>query len=289
MAKLSVAFLGDVVGEPGIRAFAHAAEALRRDRRADLIFVNGENARNGSGLSPENYKALRRAGADAITLGDHCYKDARISEVLEDPEKPVCRPANLSPFARGKTRLLITTEALPEAPPIALVTVLGRLFMPLPADDPFAAVDREMNVLTAEHPHALAIVEVHAETTSEKIAMSWHCAAQWRQTVVAVVGTHTHVQTADARLVEGRLGAMTDLGMCGGRRGVIGREIEPVLSFMTRQTPAFFAVASSDPAASGVVIHIDCDERRCERMEPVLIETPAGPGATPSPHDTSSR
>lgn len=279
---LTIAFLGDVVGEPGMRAFAHAVAELRGREQVDLIVVNGENARNGSGLSPENYKTLRRAGADAITLGDHCFKDSRIGDFLDDGDKPLSRPANLSPFARGKTRIRIGADpaAAPSRPPIYIVTVLGRIYMTLPADDPFAAIDREVERIAQADPDALVIVEVHAEATSEKIAAGWHCLANWPNRVVAVVGTHTHVQTADARVLDGRLAVMTDLGMCGGRRGVIGRDVEPVLSFMTRQTPASFLVASEDLAATGCLLRLDLAGRRCAAIEPVMIEGPA-PGEEP--------
>lgn len=258
-----------------MQAFAHAASALRSEHPGLVIVVNGENARNGSGLSPDNYKTLRRAGADAITLGDHCFKDSRIAEFLDDGEKPVARPANLARTARGKSRILIPPgDAARDAPGLAIITVLGRLFMSLPADDPFAAADRELERLASDAPDALAIIEVHGEATSEKAAMAWHCLAHWPQRVIGVVGTHTHVQTADARVLDGRLGAMTDLGMCGGRRGVIGRQIEPVLSFMTRQTPASFHVADGDPAATGCLLQIDTASRRCVSIDPLLIPTP---------------
>jgi metallophosphoesterase (TIGR00282 family) len=276
MSMLTIAFLGDVVGEPGVRAFAHASETLRHRDSIDLLFVNGENARNGSGLSPDNYKALRRAGADAITLGDHCFKDSRICDFLDDGDKPLCRPANLSPFARGKTRIRIGADPASNRvhPPVYIITVLGRIYMSLPADDPFAAIDREVERIAAIEPDAIVIVEAHTEATSEKIAIAWHCLAQWPGRVLAVVGTHTHVQTADARVLDGRLGAITDLGMCGGRRGVIGRDVAPVLSFMTRQSPASFLVASEDLASTGCLLRLDVAVRRCVAVEPVVIEGP---------------
>lgn len=287
MSMLTIAFLGDIVGDPGMRAFAHAVETLRASAAPDLIIVNGENARNGSGLSPENYKAIRRAGADAITLGDHCFKDARISDFLDDGDKPVARPANLAAFARGKSRIRISAEPATgkSHPPIYILTVLGRIYMPLPADDPFATIDREVDRIAALEPDALVIVEVHAEATSEKIAAAWHCLANWPGRVVAVVGTHTHVQTADARVLDGHLGAITDLGMCGGRRGVIGRDVAPVLSFMTHQTPASFLVASEDLASTGCLLTVDVARRLCVAIEPVLIEGPAtsaGPASGPA-------
>lgn len=276
MANLAVAFFGDIVGEPGRRAFAHAAKALREQGRVDLVIVNGENARNGSGLSPDNYKEIRRAGADAITLGDHCFKDARIADYLDDGAKPVSRPANISARARGKTRVRLIPPGLPSEAGggTHVVTLLGRIFMSMPADDPFAALDREVDRVARSDPEGIVIVEVHAEATSEKIALAWHALANWPRRVVAVVGTHTHVQTADARILDDSLAAITDLGMCGGHRGIIGRMAEPVLGFMTRQAPAAFAVADQDLAACGAILTIDTAARRCLSIEAIRIPAP---------------
>lgn len=272
---LSIAFFGDVVGLPGLRAFEHGARSLRDAARADVVIVNGENIKGGSGITPEGYKDLRRAGADAITLGDHCFKDRRAFEVLDDPEKPISRPANLSWRAGGKTHVVFTPAPALHAPPIAVVTVLGRLFMSMPANDPFETVDKVCAQIEESSPDALVIVEVHAEATSEKQAMAWHCADRWPGRVVGVVGTHTHVQTADARIIDHRLAAITDLGMCGGHRGVIGRKVEAVLEGMVRQNPIKYDVADEDPQARGCLIRIDPDQRRALSIEALAIATPA--------------
>ncbi len=274
MATVAIAFFGDIVGEPGRRAFAHGSATLRGQGRADLVIVNGENSRNGSGLTPENYKEIRRAGADGITLGDHCFKDGRICDYLDDGAKPVSRPANISVRARGKSSFRMAPRD--GGPAAHVVTLLGRLFISMPADDPFAAMDREVDRIAQSDPEGVVIVEVHAEATSEKIALAWHALANWPRRVVAVVGTHTHVQTADARVLDESLGAITDLGMCGGQGGVIGRQVEPVLGFMTRQAPASFAVADQNPAACGAILTIDTAARRCLAIEAVNIPTPKG-------------
>lgn len=278
---IRVAMFGDIVGVPGMRAFAHAAALLRSSGRADLVMVNAENSRAGSGLSPDGYKELRRAGADAITLGDHCFKDRKIFDSLDDPAKPVARPANLARGARGKTRILWRRDAatigLEGAPPIAFITVLGRLFMPLPSNDPFEAVDREIGVLIAEADDTLVVIEVHAEATSEKQAMAWHCLRAWPGRVIAVVGTHTHVPTADARIIDGKLAAMTDLGMCGGFRGVIGRKIAPVLEVMTRQNPMAYEVSDEDVRATGVIVTIDPAKRRAASIVPFDVALRSAP------------
>ena len=310
MPELRIAFLGDVVGAAGRRAVAHAWPKLRDLHNVHALVVNGENARNGSGCSPDNYKELRRSGADAVTLGDHVFKDRAILEMLDDPRQPIARPANLSGGAPGKR--IIELE-LPESvsvmfgkkkesgvrlgepdhpgarigepgypgPKVYVLTVLGRLYMPLMSNSPFECVDRELELLGAEHPDAMVLVEIHAEATSEKQAMAWHCLENWSgregkvgPRVVAVVGTHTHCQTNDARLLEHSLAAITDLGMCGPHRSVIGRDVRATLSNMARQMPASLDVADGDNRACGVIVRIDAEHRRAMGIEVVNISVP---------------
>lgn len=269
MNPLTIAFFGDVVGDPGRRAFAHAARALRAERRADLIVVNGENAKHGSGLSADNYRALRDAGADAVTLGDHCFREKQAIPLLDDPREPVSRPANLAATAPGKRTARVEPSA-PGAPALHVITVLGRLQMPVPADDPFAAIDRELAAIA--DAHAVALVEIHAELTSEKQAVAWHCARKWGGLVIAVVGTHTHVQTADARILEGRVAAITDAGMCGPHRSILGRRVDDVLKWMTTQSPTVLDVADGDERASGVLIRLDPGQPGARSARAIGIE-----------------
>ena len=290
MGELRIAFLGDVVGAAGRRAMAHAWPKLRDLHNVHALVVNGENARNGSGCSPDNYKELRRAGADAVTLGDHVFKDRAILEMLEDPRQPIARPANLSSGAPGKR--LIEIE-LPEKvmgmagagkmPRVFVLTVLGRLYMPLMSNSPFDCVDAELELLaeTEDGSEAMVLVEIHAEATSEKQAMAWHCLENWSgregkmgPRVVAVVGTHTHCQTNDARLLEHSVAAITDLGMCGPHRSVIGRDVRATLSNMARQMPASLDVADGDNRACGVIVRIDAEHRRAMGIEIVNISVP---------------
>lgn len=284
LAELRIAFLGDVVGSPGRRAVAHAWPKLRDLSGVHALIVNGENCRNGSGCSPDNFRELRRSGVDAVTLGDHVYKDRTITEYLEDPLQPIARPANLALAAPGKR---ITQLELPEkaatdvggggaVPPIYVLTVLGRLYMPLLGNSPFEAIDRELAAIPERD--AMVIVEIHAEATSEKQAVAYHCLEKWTSAggpkVVAVVGSHTHVQTADARLIDHTLAAMTDLGMCGGHRSVIGRDIRATLSAMVQQTPSALDVADGDNRATGCIIRIDVANRRACGIEIVNIAVP---------------
>lgn len=273
MPHVPIAFLGDIVGSPGRSAAAGVVPVLRERHKAALVLANAENAKHGSGVSADNYRELRRAGFDALTLGDHWLKDRTIAAILEDPAEPIARPANLSSRAPGKR---VTRLALPGANgPLYVVTVLGRIFMPIPADSPFDALDREIAAIA--EPEAMVIVEVHAEATSEKAAIAWHCVMKHSGAtrpgestpppatsarVVAVVGTHTHVQTADARIVERQLAAITDLGMTGPHRSIIGRSIPATLEAMVNQSASALDVASDDPRAQGVVITLDTVHRR---------------------------
>lgn len=271
--KITVAFFGDVVGGPGREVLAAAVKQLRSREALDVIIVNGENARNGSGLHPEGYRDIRRAGADAVTLGDHCFADMRIGTTLDAPEEPVCRPANLSSDAPGKWAVCAKPGG-DGRPGIWVIPLLGRLFMKIPADDPFAALDRAIAAILERDGDALIVVEMHAEATSEKGAMAWYALKRWPGRVVAVVGTHTHVQTADARILstdEGAVAAITDLGMTGAQESVIGREIDDVLALMTTQRPVRLAVAATDPAACGALLRIDTVARRATGIEAFVI------------------
>lgn len=277
MPELVVAFLGDVVGSVGRRAVAHAIPVLRERYAASgatfLVIVNGENSRQGAGITPDNYRELRRSGVHAVTLGDHVYKDRAVLSVLEDTDEPIARPANLSMEAPGKRVIRLATSTSADAPPLYIITVLGRIFMPLPSDNPFTVVDRELSAIPEKN--AITIVEVHGETTSEKQAMAWHCLTRWTASdaprVVAVVGSHTHVQTADARILDHCLAAITDLGMSGPHRGVIGRSADATVKAMAHQHPVPLDVASDDLRATGVVIRIDPVSRRATAIEPISI------------------
>jgi hypothetical protein len=279
MAEVAFAFLGDIVAATGRRAASHAARILREQRRVAYVIANGENARQGSGISPDNARELWRGGISAITLGDHCYKDRAIIPLIEGADDPILRPANLAPRAPGK-RVIRLAGSGETGPPVYVLTLLGRLFMPHPSDNPFEALDRELN--TIPDLAAAVVVEVHAEATSEKQAIAWYCLERWsrpdpstRPRVVAVLGTHTHVQTADARLLDHSLAAMTDLGMCGPHRGVIGRSASAVIQAMAAQSPTPLEVATEDIRACGALVRFDADTRRAIAIEPIDIPCPS--------------
>jgi metallophosphoesterase (TIGR00282 family) len=283
---LRVIMLGDIVGRAGRLAVTQQIPRLREQYKPHLIIANAENAANGSGLTPELYGKLCAAGIDAMTLGDHVYRKKQIVATLES-QGNIIRPANLAPGAKGRGWMRVTSPIDPSLPPVFVITVLGRLFINLLADDPFAAVDRVIASLPQADP--IVIVEIHAEATSEKQALAWYLNGR----VSAVIGTHTHVPTADARVLPGptrgdegtarpTIGStayITDLGMCGPHQSVLGRRVDRVLTHMTTSMPAPFDVAEGDPRVNGVCIDIDPQTRRALAIE--RVEIAADTGAPP--------
>ncbi len=281
---MRVAFIGDIVGLPGREAVIRAVPRLRAAFHADLILANAENIADGSGIKPLDYTRLREGGIDGITLGDHAFRKAQIFRVLGS-QSDIIRPLNLPDAAQGRgwMRLGIPRGRGGELTELWVTTVLGRLFMTqLPCGDPFDAVDR---LLARVPDRAAVIVEVHAEATSEKQAMAWHINGR----VAAVVGTHTHVQTSDNRLLpreyagapahdartlhdRGETSGMGtayigDLGMSGPHDSVLGRRVDAVLSMMASATPAPFDVAHDNVRVQGVVLEIDPDTRLARGIE----------------------
>jgi metallophosphoesterase (TIGR00282 family) len=268
---MRVLYLGDVVGTPGRQAVEVGLPLLRDATGADLVVVNAENAANGTGLTPEQYARLRAAGADGITLGDHCFKKQQIASVLNRKGEHLIRPANLPAAAAGRGVMTLTPNE-GNARAVTVVVVLGRLFMPLPAADPFETIEAVLADVPADHA---VIVEVHAEATSEKVAIGW----RFNGRVAAVVGTHTHVPTADERIlpagVPGSHGGVagtayvSDLGMSGPYDSVLGRRVDRVLKHMTTAMPSPFDVADGPGVLSGVLITLDDRSGRATAIESV--------------------
>lgn len=264
--------LGDIVGMPGRLAVAQQVPVIRERWKPDLILANAENTSNGTGLTPDHYHKLKAAGLDAMTLGDHCFKKMQIVEVLET-QADIIRPYNLPLGARGKGWMRVPIPSLPGRG-LFVVTVLGRIFMhSMPADDPFAAVERAMKEFGEKD--AIVIVEIHAEATSEKQAVGW----QFNGRVAAVLGSHTHVATADARVLSMGTAYITDMGMSGPMESVLGRDIDKVLTHMITAMPAPFDVAEGDPRVNGVCIDIDEKTGLTTAIE--RIELAANPNAPP--------
>lgn len=260
MSALTIAFLGDIFAQPGMRVVQQQLPILRENHQPDLIIANAENACRGSGLSPTQYERLREWGIDGVTLGDHAYRQQRISTKLERPEEPIIRPVNLSPDAVGKTVMSLRLGG-DQPCEVVVMTVLGRVFMNLPADNPFNAVDTALGKLAGRN--AIVIVEAHMEATSEKAALAHHLDGR----AAAVLGTHTHVPTADARLMPKGTAFITDVGMCGPTGSVIGRDPRGVLRHMRTGMYAPFEVGSGGEKMCGALLRLDRGSGRALSIE----------------------
>lgn len=243
-------FIGDVVGRPGRSALKRHLGRLRESHRVDVVVANGENAAGGAGLTGAIARELMDYGVDAITLGDHVWDQKGFDREIGDLER-VCRPANLPEVCPGRTFLELQTPV----GLIAIFTVLGRQYMKIRAECPFLTADGMLAALS--RGAAAILVEIHAEATSEKIAMGWHL--DGRATVV--VGTHTHVQTADSQILPRGTAYLTDAGMTGPHASVLGREVEPVVSSFLDGMPRRFKVAEEDLRINGLVVEVDPETR----------------------------
>ncbi len=272
---LRIVMLGDIVGAPGLAAAIQQLPVIRERYRPHVLIANAENAANGSGLTPEQFKRLRGAGVDGVTLGDHVFKKAQIVASL-DQEQTLIRPANLPAAAAGRGWMRLESKPREDdpvdqpLPAVFVTTVLGRIFPNLPADDPFAAVDRVLDELPEEDP--IVLVEVHAEATSEKQALGWYLDGR----VTAVLGTHTHVATADAKILPNGTAYITDLGMTGPHESVLGRRVDRVLRHMTTAMHAPFDVADGDLRVCGVFLEVDTETRRATGIERIELPTSLG-------------
>jgi metallophosphoesterase (TIGR00282 family) len=242
---MKILIIGDIVGSPGREAFKNTVAKYRDNGRAEIIVVNAENSAGGRGLTPKIAKELYDAGADCITLGDHTWDQREIMPFL-DQEERIVRPANFDQNCPGKG---MTTVSTPYGS-ITVINLLGRVFLN-PMACPFRTVDQLLK--KADPSTRTIIVDMHAEATSEKVAMGWHLDGR----VSVVVGTHTHVQTSDERILPKGTAYLTDMGMTGAKDSVIGCDIEPVLKKFLTGLPNRFTVASENPACEGVLVEVD--------------------------------
>ncbi|MEM6465060.1 MAG: TIGR00282 family metallophosphoesterase [Pseudomonadota bacterium] len=269
---MKILFLGDVMGRAGRAAVLDAVPRLREEWSLDAVVVNAENASSGMGLSAEHAKAFLGAGIDCLTLGDHAFdqKDM-LSYIATEPR--VVRPLNYAKTAPGKGLQIFD---LSRGRKLAVIQVLGQVFMRRAFDDPFAAVDTALKTVPLGGAVQAVLVDVHCEATSEKMAMGHFCDGR----ASLVVGTHTHVPTADAQILPGGTGYLTDAGMCGDYVSVIGMEKEePLARFTTGMSKGRFKPALGEVTVSGVYVETDDRSGRAKRIAPVRL----GGVLTPSP------
>jgi metallophosphoesterase (TIGR00282 family) len=259
---LRILCLGDIVGRPGRQVVHQKLAGVVRDRQIDLVIANAENIAGGSGITQNLYNKIRSYGIDVVTLGDHIYKKQDIVPTLQASER-IVRPANLSSHAAGRPFTCVTTNS---GVNVCVFSLLGRIYMNLPADDPFAAADRVLDQMPANV--RVAVCDFHAEASSEKVAMGhW---LDGRASVI--VGTHTHVPTADAKILPGGSAFISDLGMCGPYDSVLGRRKDRVLKYMTTNMPVPFDVATGDVRMCGLLAEVDPETGRALSVERIEVK-----------------
>lgn len=270
MSEYGLLFLGDVVGRPGRKVVCDNLKKLIADPTiavvdardfvpAPVLFavVNGENATAGFGISPENAEDLFKAGADAITLGNHWFNRREVYGYL-DSGKPIVRPANLAPGAPGKGICKVTKEGIS----LCVINLCGRVFMDS-YDDPFRSMDRILGSMDTDH----VLVDFHAEATSEKVAMGWHLDGR----ATMMVGTHTHIPTADEQILPGGTAYISDVGMSGPFPSVIGMDKDIVLQKFVTGLPARFEVAEQPGVISGVIANVERNTGRATAIRRIRL------------------
>jgi 2',3'-cyclic-nucleotide 2'-phosphodiesterase len=266
-------FLGDVMGRSGRNAVRDRLPALRQRLRADFVVLNAENATSGAGLTPEHAAELLASGADVLTLGDHAFDQKEMLAGIEK-EPRIIRPINFSKAAPGVGARVFDA---PGGRKILVAQVLGQVFMKRPFDDPFAALEALLRSCSLGGAVAASLIDIHAEATSEKMAVGHFCDGR----VSAVVGTHTHVPTGDARVLPGGTAYLTDAGMCGDYDSVIGMEKdEPLRRFVTGMGRGRFTPASGEATLCGLFVETDDRTGRALVARPVRVGGSL-PGAAP--------
>ncbi len=258
---MKLLFIGDIVGPPGVTFLRKALPLLAAREGADVVVANAENAAGGSGLTAPLYRKIRAAGVDLVTLGDHIYRKAEIIPTLESDDR-VCKPANYPPDAPGKEVVLATAR---DGTPAAAFCLQGRTFM-RSVDCPFRAADRVLAALDGRAK--VVIVDVHAEATADKYLLAHYLKGR----VSAVLGTHTHVQTADEQILPGGTAFVSDVGMTGPYDGVLGRRVDRVLSTTVTFIPTPFDVATGDPRLAGAIVDVDAATGKATAIRRVMLD-----------------
>lgn len=243
---LKLLFLGDIIGEPGRKAVIESLPILRKEREIDFIVVNGENTAAGRGITPKISIDLLRAGAAVITTGDHIWDQKEIVSYI-GTEPRLLRPINYPEGTPGQGSIVLET---PKGK-VGVINVQGRTFMLPHLENPFRIIEQE--VLRMREETKVIFVDVHAETTSEKIAMGRFLDGK----VSAVIGTHTHTQTADEQIFPGGTAFLCDAGMCGPTESVLGRDIDPIVQRFITNMPVQFPVAKGPVKLHGALVEID--------------------------------
>src|SRR4030095_458685 len=257
---MRILILGDVVGRPARRAVRDLVPSLIKKEEIDLAIANAENSAGGMGVDIKSAKELLSAGVQILTSGNHIWKKKEIYSYL-DQQDHLIRPANFPEGAPGKGWCIWQRNSLKAL----IINVMGRVFMPNHVEDPFRCVDV---IIKEQRDHApVVIVDMHAEATSEKYAMGWYLDGR----ASVVFGTHTHVQTADERILPGVTADITDVGMCGAFDSVIGMERETVIRGFISQLPRQFEVATDNVVLQGIIVDVDGQSGRAKEFRRLRI------------------
>ncbi len=256
--------IGDIVGRPGRRIVLSSVAKLRQRHQIDLVIANAENIAGGSGITPKLYRELIAGGIDCVTLGDHVYRRREIYSILEADE-PIVKPANFPANAPGKEWTLVTAR---NGITIAVFSLLGRVFM-RPVDCPWAAADRVLQHIPADV--RIRWLDFHAEATSDKQVMGRYLDGR----VTAVLGTHTHVTTADEQILPGGTAFQCDIGMTGPHDSILGRRIDCVMETTTTFRPTQFEVATHDVRLHATLVTVCRESGRATAIERVEVRDDA--------------
>jgi metallophosphoesterase (TIGR00282 family) len=270
-SHVRILFIGDIVGKPGREIVCRSIPDLVQRYELDLIIANAENAAGGSGLTPAIYRELVRGGLDAITLGDHVYRRKEIYSVLES-ESNIVKPANLPPESVGRDWAVVKAR---NGVSVGICCILGRLFMKPPVDSPWRAADRVLAAMPADV--RVRLIDFHAEATSEMQLMGRYLDGR----VTAVLGTHTHVPTADECILPGGTAFQCDVGMTGPFESIIGRRIDRVMETTLTGLPTEFEVATGDVRLCGAIVTADPETGRATDIERLCVKESELPACNP--------
>ena len=254
---MKVLFIGDIVGASGRDIVRQLLPSLKEEYQIDLVVANGENAAHGKGITKKIYHQLLNYGVDVVTMGNHTFSKDDIYTFIHEADRMV-RPANMEPCDVGNSTLVI--EVLGKR--IAVTNLSGEVFMNNVVDSPFFCMEDVLHEVDAD----IYLVDLHAEATSEKIAFAYHFSGK----IAAVVGTHTHVQTADEQIIDGTA-MISDLGMCGAFKSVIGRDVNEVLTRFTTQEKTRFQIADGPAIFCGAVVEINNESNQAVHIQRIQI------------------
>ena len=253
---MKILCIGDIVSRIGRDMLFKYVDDMKYQKGIDLVIANGENATHGRGLARNAYDELIRAGIDVITMGNHTWDAKEVVDIMRN-EGNVIRPANYNKKCPGEGSIVFTAK---NGVKVGVINLIGRTYLD-PADSPFDAAEREIAKL--KKSTSIIIVDFHAEATSEKIAMGWHLDGY----ASVVFGTHTHIQTADERILPEGTGYITDVGMTGSENGVIGMKVQSVLPKFLNSLPQRFEIAEGNERLCGLDIELDEETGECKKIE----------------------